>query len=112
MKQPVLTIWAEEPRWHGEVEPGFKTRSLLCVPLRLDGRVIGVLQALNKDEAQAALIPMMSTSLSGFADAAAVAIENAQLYQEARQAHQLRALNEVALKLSGILDLDKVLDEG
>jgi GAF domain-containing protein len=100
-----------DPRWFGEVETSFVTRSLLCVPLQIEGRVVGVLQALNKksplgfDSGDIAL-------LSAFAASAAIAIENAQLFQEVRQARQLRALNEVAMILSSTLDLNKIVDKG
>ncbi|MBI1878641.1 MAG: GAF domain-containing protein, partial [Chloroflexi bacterium] len=101
----------EDPRWFGEVETGFATRSLLCVPLQIEGRVLGVLQALNKksldgfDQGDIA-------RLSAFAASATIAIENARLFQEARQAHQLRALNELALALSSTLDLNTILNTG
>jgi GAF domain-containing protein len=101
----------EEPRWFGEVESGFETRSLLCVPLQLEDRTVGVLEALNKKDA-AGFASGDITLLSAFAASAAIAIENARLFQEARQARQLRALNKVAMTLSGTLDLDKIMNEG
>ncbi len=102
---------SQDPDWFGEVETGFTTRSLLCVPLKLDGRVLGVLEALNKkspfgfDSGDIAL-------LSAFAASATIAIENARLFQEANQARQLRALNELALALNSTLDLSTVLNTG
>ncbi|MEW5960988.1 MAG: GAF domain-containing protein, partial [Chloroflexota bacterium] len=99
-----------DPRWFGEVETGFVTHSLLCVPLRLNGRVLGVIQVLNKkaggfDSGDIA-------RLSAFASSATIALENARLFQEASQARQLSALNEVALALSSTLDLATILDTG
>jgi GAF domain-containing protein len=82
----------EEPRWFGEVGSDFETRSLLCVPLQMEGRAVGVLEALNKRDG----VGFSSgdiTLLSAFAASAAIAIKNARLFQEARQARQLRALN-------------------
>jgi GAF domain-containing protein/anti-sigma regulatory factor (Ser/Thr protein kinase) len=93
------------------VETGFTTRSLLCVPLHLNGQALGVLQALNKksldgfDSADIA-------RLSAFATWATVAIQNARLFQEASQARQLSALNELALALGSTLDVDTVLNIG
>src|SRR5688500_13172184 len=37
---------AADSRWHGDA-PGFHTRAILTVPLRVRGSVIGVLQLLN-----------------------------------------------------------------
>jgi len=101
----------QDPRWFGEVETGFVTHSLLCVPLQLDGRVVGVLEALNKQNSKE-FDPRDITRLSAFAVSATIAIENARLFQEATQAGQLHALNEVAMTLSSTLDLNKILDEG
>jgi GAF domain-containing protein len=101
----------KDPRWFGEVDTSFVTRSLLCVPLQVENRVVGVLEALNKENPKdfdAGDIAL----LSAFAASATIAIENAQLYQEARQARQLRALNEVAMLLSSTLDLNKIIDKG
>ncbi|MBN1991249.1 MAG: GAF domain-containing protein [Anaerolineae bacterium] len=102
---------AKDPRWFGEVETGFMTRSLLSVPLQLDGRTLGTLQVLNK-KSPSGFEPGDITLLSAFATSATIAIENARLYQEARQARQLRALNEAALALSSSLDLETILNIG
>lgn len=98
----------EDSRWFGEVETGFVTRSLLCVPLQHQDHVLGVLQVLNK-KSSAGFSPGDIARLSAFATSATIAIENARLFQEARQAHQLRALNEIALALGSTLDLNTIL---
>jgi GAF domain-containing protein/two-component sensor histidine kinase len=101
-----------DKRWYGEVETGFKTNALLCVPLKSEGGpVVGVLEALNK-KSLAGFDAADTALLSAFAASATIAIENARLFQEARQAQQLRALNEVAMTLSSTLDLNKILDTG
>jgi len=100
-----------DTRWFGEVETGFVTQSLLCVPLQMDGRTVGVLEALNKKSPHR-FDQSDITLLSAFAASATIAIENARLFHEARQARQLRALNEIMLKLSSTLDLHKILTEG
>lgn len=102
---------SQDPRWFGEVETGFTTRSLLAVPLKLNGRVLGVLQVLNK-KSPAGFSPGDITLLAAFAASATIAIENARLFREAQQAHQLRALNEMALTLSSTLDLNTILNTG
>jgi GAF domain-containing protein len=100
-----------EPRWYGEVEDNFFTRSVLCAPLRTADKVIGVLQALNKKGA-AGFTDRDLTLLNTFAASATVAIENARLFAEVRQARQLRALNEVAVALGSTLELQEVLKMG
>lgn len=101
----------QEPRWYGEVEDGFSTRSVLCVPLKTNDHVIGVLQALNKKGATG-FSDRDLTLLNAFAASATVAIENARLFAEARQARELRALNEVAVALGSTLELEAVLETG
>lgn len=102
---------SHDPDWFGEVETGFVTHSLLCVPLHRQGRILGVLQVLNKRGSQG-FGPSDSALLSAFATSATIAIENARLFREARQADQMRSLNRVALALSSSLDLDTILSTG
>ena len=108
----VSNVSADE-RWFGEVETGFnfQTHSLLCVPLQIHGRVLGALEVFNKKR-PGGFGSSDVTRLSAFASSATIAIENARLFQEARQAHQLRSLNEVALALSSTLDLEMILNLG
>jgi GAF domain-containing protein/two-component sensor histidine kinase len=98
-----------DPRWFGEVEASFTTRSLLCVPLLHNGRVLGVLEILNKKDPHG-FNHRDITRLSAFAASATIAIENARLFSEASQARQLRALNDIALALSGSLNLENILN--
>ena len=102
---------SRESRWFGEVETGFVTRSLLGVPLALDGQALGVLQVLNK-KSPAGFNADDIAQLSAFATWATIAIQNARLYQQANQARQLAALNDLALTLSSSLDLDTILRVG
>jgi signal transduction histidine kinase len=66
-----------------DTRTGFLTHSVACVPLQLGGRVIGVLEVLNKRSGQGFdsedLDLMMTT-----ANQAVIAIERAQLYQSLR----------------------------
>ena len=101
----------QDPRWYGEVETGFSTRSVLCVPLKIDGHVIGALQALNK-KGPLGFTHHDLTLLEAFAASATVAIENARLFAEARRARELRALNQMAAALSSSLELKTLLDTG
>jgi GAF domain-containing protein len=101
----------EDKRWFGELSDDFKTHSLLCVPLQLNSRVLGALQVLNKKNKQG-FNNIDITLLSAFASSATIAIENARLFEEARQARRLRTLNEAALALGSTLDLNKILRIG
>ncbi len=101
----------QDPRWYGEVENGFSTRSILCVPLKIDHQVIGVLQALNK-KGPTGFTDRDLALLSAFATSATVAIENARLFAEARQARELHALNEMSAVLGSTLELQALLRTG
>lgn len=92
---------------------GFHTRTMLAVPIKTEGRAIGVIEALNPvagifDEDAQRLLPAV-------ADLAAVAIRNAELYERARQAERRyeSLFNEstdpiIVLSLGGsILDLNQ-----
>lgn len=93
-RQPVcINDVAADPRWFGEVEKGFVTRSLLCVPLLHNDKVLGVVQALNK-KSPYGFTPADIALLSSFAASATIAIANARLFEEALQARRLRALHE------------------
>lgn len=72
-----------DPRFNPEVDrrTGYRTRTILCAPLvNRDGEVIGIIQVLNKHTG-------LFTSgdeelLSAFCGQAAVAVENAILYED------------------------------
>lgn len=58
----------------------FKTRDMVCVPVKIKGRVAGVLQAVNRREGS---FGAQDVKLFGlFANQVAVALDNARLYEE------------------------------
>jgi diguanylate cyclase (GGDEF)-like protein len=75
----------DDPRFFNEIDQKteFKTRSVLCVPLESRGKILGVIEVINKmemgffTEQDLALV----TKLAGFA---AIAIDNARLYHQTR----------------------------
>lgn len=76
---------ASDARWCTYVDQttGYQTRSLLCVPLRVKGQVIGALEAVNKRDG-----PFTEEDrrlLSALADLAAPCIENARLHGQLQQ---------------------------
>jgi signal transduction histidine kinase len=85
----------QDPNWFGKVDETieFQTHSLLGVPMRTHKKVIGVLEAMNKVGNQ----PFTDddfTTLTTLASQAAIAIENARLFQQsdfiAEMVHELR----------------------
>lgn len=83
--KPVLTDNARsDPRYQQQESiVGYQLRSILAVPLKVQNEVIGVVYCDNR-----ALTALFKESemnmLRGFADQAAVAIQNARLFQAAR----------------------------
>jgi PAS domain S-box-containing protein len=97
-----------EPRYYSH--PGLPdTRSELTVPIMLGQRVIGVLDvqsgelgAFDEDDVE---------TFETLADALAVAIENARLYEEERRrSEELSALLDTAQALASSLELREVLE--
>ena len=89
-----------DSQWFGGVDQisGYETRSLMCVPLRVKGQVIGALEVLNKRDG-----PFTGDDLrlvTSLGDLAAQAIENARLHDEIRQhVHDLQAAYDEVRKL-------------
>lgn len=75
-----------DPRFFEGIDrkTGIKTQAILCIPIVLKGRVVGVIEALNPDQApfDEQAIELL-TVLSGLA---ASAIENARLFAQVRSA--------------------------
>ncbi|MEN6439591.1 MAG: sensor domain-containing diguanylate cyclase [Syntrophobacter sp.] len=61
----------------------FETRSIICVPLKSRGRVLGVVELINRLE-QASFTERDMHSLQTIAEYAAIAIANADLYRKAQ----------------------------
>jgi len=82
-----------EPRFNQAVDrkTGFKTRSILCVPLYSKEKMIGVIQVINKKDH----LPFTKEDeklLNTFACHAAIAIENAKLYENIREEERKRGI--------------------
>lgn len=91
----VIDDVAQEPSWSNKVDDTieFHTRSILAVPLRTHTKVIGVLEGINKSDGQRWSETDVNT-LTILAGQAAIAIENARLFQQsdfiAEMVHELR----------------------
>ncbi len=85
-KPVVVHDAAADPRWCDlEQTYGVRARSILCVPLETRGRMLGVIEVVNKKggaDGFTARDLNLVTRLAGFA---AIAIENARLYQQTKQ---------------------------
>jgi len=77
---------SQDPRFTRRVDAmtGFVTRSILCVPLQVKGRTIGVLEVLNKQDGTD-FDQADQEWLSTIAAQAAIAVENARLYEDLRE---------------------------
>jgi len=94
---------------------GVIARTILIVPLRQQGELIGTLSARRTEVRP--FTPAQIKLLETFADQAVIAIENVRLFQEleartqelARSVGELKALGEVGQAVSSTLDLQTVL---
>ncbi len=114
---PVLVEDARnDPRFFSKVDQTikFKTRNLLGVPMIAQGKVIGVVEVLNKVYEDETWTEDDVNTLSALAAQAAIAIENARLFQQsdfiAEMVHELRT-PLTALKLSAKLLKDPRLND-
>jgi signal transduction histidine kinase/integral membrane sensor domain MASE1 len=84
--------------------------SVLAVPLRAKGQIIGALSVADRPGRRytAAEVDI----LQAFADQAAVAVDNARLYEEAtRQRKESEVVAALAAEMNRSLDLDRVLQQ-
>lgn len=82
-------------------ETGFKTRNIVCVPLTVQGRMVGVLEVLNK-EGEEEFTEEDKNWLEKMGSQAAIALENARLYQDLRREQEriIKAQEEVRHQLA------------
>ncbi len=83
-------------------------RSMLCVPLRVAGLLLGVISAFSTRPA--AFSAHHQRVLEAFAEQAGIAIQNAQLFEESvRRARETRALLEAGRAVTASLDLERTI---
>jgi sigma-B regulation protein RsbU (phosphoserine phosphatase) len=107
-RQPVLLNDVTTAENYVEVNP--EVRSELAVPLIAKNRLIGVLDIESEQAGyfRAEHLRLLTLTASRIAQA----IENARLYARAsRQAQTLTVLNEIAVELTSILELDPLLEK-
>jgi GAF domain-containing protein len=98
--------------WEGksEIYEDAPLRAILGVPLKWGEKIVGVLNVNDLDRSRT-FTDRELWLLEQFASQAAIAIENARLYEEQeRRSQELMALHETSLHLVSQLDLDSLLD--
>lgn len=82
-KSDLVPDTSRDPRWAKRVDQKskFQTRNMVTVPVRAKGRIIGVLQALNKLHNKSFDVKDLHL-MESLADQVAIALENARLYEE------------------------------
>ncbi len=114
-KPVIVNDASHDPRWGGEqAKGGFSTSAILAVPLVAKNKVVGVLEVLNKKD-QSNFGQEDADLLTTFAGQAAVAIENARLFemtdlQLTQRVDELQTLERIDVELNRSLDLFKVAE--
>lgn len=85
-KPAVVNDVANDPRWTQRTDKTtqFKTRNILAVPMQIRDKLVGVMEAINRADG-APFNDIDLRLLETFAVQAAVAIENARLFESIRQ---------------------------
>ena len=109
--QPAMYNYLEDTQ-RFKVKTGYLVMSLINVPLRTKDGIIGVLGVDNQHSAKTFSRTDLDT-LSSLADYAAIAIENASLYDRTdhaltRRMQELSIMQEVARDLNAMLDMDRI----
>jgi Nif-specific regulatory protein len=88
---------AEDPRWYKEISEsiGFKTQSIACVPMKIKGDIIGVVEIIDKADGSSIRDEDLKI-LSVFADLAARAIGNARKIE-----HDKKEIRDLKNELRG-----------
>ncbi len=96
----------QDPRWYEAIgrEAEFVTRSIVCVPMHVKDRTIGVMQLLNKCSGEPFNEQDMQL-LTTLAAQAGIAIDNARLYQSLKEEHDRLLSKEEEVRHSIARDL-------
>ena len=82
----VVNDASDDARFSGRIDArtGFATRNLVCVPLKVRDRVLGVIEVVNREDGRS-FTPADAEVLKAVANQAAIALENARLYDRLAQ---------------------------
>jgi len=94
-------------------QTGFDTQDLLVVPLRIQDRVIGVIEVINKENGAPFSLADQDL-LTAFTSQATIAIENARLYTMTDQAlaarvEELSVMQRIDRELNASLDIERAM---
>jgi GAF domain-containing protein len=93
----------KDPRFYRGVDERteFRTRNIMCVPVKVKDKVIGVLEAVNKKHKEKFDREDLSLFVS-LADQVAIALDNARLYEELEEMFSRLQSHWLMLLRSGI----------
>ena len=76
----------KDPRWYKKISEsiGFETKSIACVPMKMNGDIIGVVEIIDKEDGSP-IQPQDMQLLTVFADLASQAISSAQKIDKVRR---------------------------
>ncbi len=101
---------SDEVNFMTSIARSLGVQSYLCLPLKAKENFIGliILGSKNPNHFTEEYIEL----LSAIASQLGVGIENVQLYlKETNKTRRLKVINQIGLKITSILDIDKVLEE-
>lgn len=115
----IINDVASDARFFADIDKAteFKTRNMICVPLRYKGRITGVIQVINKKREEKFRESELELFIE-FSHQIAAAIENFSLLQQLkntneeliRRMEELSTLLQVQSALSSTLDLQDLLE--
>jgi len=84
----LLNDVSEDPRWCSSYDEksGFETRSMLCVPVKFHGEILGVIEVINKKKGEFTLRDLRILEI--LAAQTGGAIENARIHGELEEAYE------------------------
>jgi transcriptional regulator with GAF, ATPase, and Fis domain/multidrug efflux pump subunit AcrA (membrane-fusion protein) len=93
-----------------DANTGFKTRSMICVPLKVGRHVYGAIQIINKRSGvQGCFTAQDRMLVDDLARSASLAIKNARLIESESRVREMKVLMEISRTVVASLDLDQVL---
>lgn len=91
-------------------DTGFKTKNILAVPLMSKNKILGVIEAINKEDENFTQNDLKA--VNNYANHAAIAIENANLVSKLQNKIQyLTLLSKINRNITSILDLEELIKE-
>ena len=78
----------KDPRWNPyyDEKSGFRTRSMICVPIKFQGKVLGVIEAINKKQGRFTSRGLRALEILAAQTGGAVA--NARIHEELEEAYK------------------------